>query len=56
MVTHGLPLNAWERLAQPGGGAPDPYPWTAAGAWTVYGVWALAAAAIAVTAVQRRDQ
>ncbi|MFG2646807.1 ABC transporter permease [Streptomyces sp. NPDC048436] len=54
-LSHTLPLRAWDRLAQPGG-APDLHPWTAAGAWTVYGVWALAAAAIAVTAVQRRDQ
>ncbi|MEV2249489.1 ABC transporter permease [Streptomyces sp. NPDC050147] len=55
VLSHALPLNAWDRLAQPGG-PPDVYPWTATGAWTVYGIWALIAAAIAVTAVQRRDQ
>lgn len=55
VLSHALPLNAWDRLAQPGG-PPDLYPWTAGGAWTVYGVWALAAAAITMTAVGRRDQ
>ncbi|MGW7067430.1 ABC transporter permease [Streptomyces sp. NPDC054855] len=54
-VSHALPLNAWDRLAQPGG-PPDLYPWTTTGAWTVYGVWALIAVSVAVTAVQRRDQ
>ncbi|GAA3103844.1 ABC transporter permease [Streptomyces rectiviolaceus] len=55
VLSHALPLNAWDRLAQPGG-PPDLYPWTATGAWTVYGVWALASAAVAVTAVRRRDK
>ncbi|MFC8127670.1 ABC transporter permease [Streptomyces sp. NPDC057302] len=55
VLSHALPLNAWDRLAQPGG-PPDLFPWTATGAWTVYAAWALAAAAITVTAVQRRDQ
>ena len=33
----------------------DAYPWTTAGAWTVFAVWAFAAAILAVTAVYRRD-
>jgi hypothetical protein len=33
-----------------------PHPWWTGGAWTVYAVWALAAAAVAVTVVHRRDQ
>ncbi|MEV0317716.1 ABC transporter permease [Streptomyces sp. NPDC050658] len=55
VLAHATPLHAWHRLAQPLD-ATSPYPWTAAGAWTVYAVWALAAAAVAVTAVRRRDQ
>ncbi|MFG2497206.1 ABC transporter permease [Streptomyces sp. NPDC048441] len=55
ILSHALPLKAWARLAQPSG-APTHYPWTATGAWTVYGVWALATAVIAVTAARRRDQ
>jgi hypothetical protein len=30
-------------------------PWTLTGAWTVFAVWGLVAAVLAVAAVQRRD-
>ncbi|MEU2026291.1 ABC transporter permease [Streptomyces sp. NPDC016469] len=58
VLRHTLPLSGWERLrdgalAQ---GAPELYPWSEAGAWTVYALWALVAAAVAVCAVHRRDQ
>ncbi|MEV8015464.1 ABC transporter permease [Streptomyces sp. NPDC086554] len=55
VLSHTLPLKAWDRLSQPGGPA-DLYPWTTSGAWTVYAAWSLTAAAVAVTAVHRRDQ
>ncbi|MEE1741688.1 ABC transporter permease [Streptomyces sp. BE147] len=55
VLAHGLPLSAWTRLTDVRH-APVPFPWTNAGAWTVYAVWALAAGAVAVTAVHRRDQ
>ncbi|MFD9471912.1 hypothetical protein [Streptomyces goshikiensis] len=32
------------------------FPWTTGGAWTVYAVWALTTAVLAVTSAQRRDQ
>ncbi|WP_274543554.1 MULTISPECIES: hypothetical protein [unclassified Streptomyces] len=35
---------------------PELFPWSEAGAWTVYALWALAAGAVAVYAVHRRDQ
>jgi hypothetical protein len=52
---HTLPYRAWLRLTQTGP-APTPFPWTTGGAWTVYAVWALAATALAVVCVHRRDQ
>ncbi|MGY3679973.1 ABC transporter permease [Streptomyces sp. TE33382] len=55
VLDHALPLSAWTRLTDVRH-LPVPFPWTDAGAWTVYGVWAAAAAAVAVTAVHRRDQ
>ncbi|WUR78305.1 ABC transporter permease subunit [Streptomyces phaeochromogenes] len=55
VVDHALPTGAWIRLVDADQQAVA-YPWTLTGAWTVYGVWALAAAAVAVTSVQRRDQ
>lgn len=54
VADHALPLSAWMQLTDVRG-LPVPFPWTNAGAWTVYAVWALAAATVAVTAVQRRD-
>ncbi|MGY0059016.1 ABC transporter permease [Streptomyces sp. LZ34] len=54
-ASHATVLQAWRRLV-----AVDykvlHYPWTIGGAWTVYAVWALAAAAITVGSVHRRDQ
>ncbi|MFI0357419.1 ABC transporter permease subunit [Actinomadura sp. 9N407] len=52
---HALPYQAWLRLvaADP---APTAFPWTTGGAWTVYAVWALAAAVLTVISVHRRDQ
>ncbi|MFE2492691.1 hypothetical protein ACFXKS_15580 [Streptomyces scopuliridis] len=32
------------------------FPWTTSGAWTVYAVWAPAAAVLAVAGAHRRDQ
>ncbi|MEV2229096.1 ABC transporter permease [Streptomyces phaeochromogenes] len=55
LVDHALPTGAWIRLVDVDR-QPVAYPWTLTGAWTVYAVWALAAAAVAVTSVQRRDQ
>ncbi|MCX4964605.1 ABC transporter permease [Streptomyces sp. NBC_00654] len=55
VLAHGLPLSAWTKLTDVRH-LPVPFPWTNAGAWTVYAVWALAAGAVAVTAVHRRDQ
>ncbi|MER5961497.1 ABC transporter permease [Streptomyces sp. NPDC002057] len=51
---HTLPFSAWVRLAE-SGPAPTPFPWTTGGAWTVYAVWAVAAAAVAIVGVRRRD-
>ena len=55
LVDHALPTGAWIRLVDVDQQAVA-YPWTLTGAWTVYALWALAAAAVAVTSVQRRDQ
>ncbi|MFG2348892.1 ABC transporter permease [Streptomyces phaeochromogenes] len=55
VVDHALPTGAWIRLVDVDQ-QPVAYPWTLNGAWTVYAVWALAAAAVAVASVQRRDQ
>lgn len=55
LIAHALPHPAWRRLAEPGGNF-GAYPWSAGGAWTVYAVWAVAAAGIAVFSVGRRDQ
>ncbi|MGN9793459.1 ABC transporter permease [Streptomyces sp. OZ13] len=57
VLAHAMPYVAWMRLGDsayhPGA---VPYPWTTGGAWTVYALWALAAAAVTVTTVHRRDQ
>lgn len=58
VVDHALPNSAWMRLVDiaydPGMGVP--FPWTVGGAWTVFALWALGAAAVAVFAAPRRDQ
>lgn len=51
---HALPYQAWLRLAE-AGVATTRYPWTVAGAWLTLALWSLAAAVIAVAAVDRRD-
>ncbi len=63
VIDHALPFSAWMRLVDtlydPNGTgyAHSPaHPWTITGAWTTYTVWALAAAALTVTSVHRRDQ
>jgi hypothetical protein len=57
VLAHAMPYEAWLRLVDvPYGGPGILHPWSAGGAWTVYAVWALASAAVAVTAVHRRDQ
>ncbi|MFD0419755.1 ABC transporter permease [Streptomyces sp. NPDC127108] len=55
LIAHSLPYPAWRRLTEPGAHF-GPYPWSAGGAWTVYAAWALAAVAITVFSVDRRDQ
>ncbi|MGW1228907.1 ABC transporter permease [Streptomyces sp. NPDC001515] len=55
VIDHTLPYSAWARLMQITE-KPAHYPWSAAGAWTVYAVWAVVAAAVAIFAVKRRDQ
>ncbi|MFC8507554.1 ABC transporter permease [Streptomyces sp. NPDC057411] len=55
VLAHLQPRSAWQRLLQIGDW-PAPFPWTVGGAWLVYGVWALAAAAVTVCAVRYRDQ
>ncbi|MBW5483919.1 ABC transporter permease [Streptomyces bambusae] len=54
VIDHALPYSAWDRLVSIDH-APRSYPSTVGGAWAVYAVWALAAAAATVTAVHRRD-
>ncbi|WP_306326473.1 ABC transporter permease subunit [Streptomyces venezuelae] len=51
---HALPYRAWLRLVDVRS-LPADFPWTTGGAWTVYVVWTLAAAAVAVVGVRRRD-
>ncbi|WP_405861521.1 ABC transporter permease [Streptomyces sp. NBC_00090] len=55
VLAHATPYHAWQRLV-PVGSPEEPYPWTAGGAWLVYGLWALGAAVVTVLAVRRRDQ
>ncbi|MGW4164664.1 ABC transporter permease [Streptomyces sp. NPDC004788] len=55
VLAHVQPHKAWQRLVKTVDW-PEPFPWTVGGAWLVYGVWALVAAAVTVLAVQRRDQ
>ncbi|WJV44844.1 ABC transporter permease [Streptomyces flavofungini] len=55
LIAHALPYPAWRRLTEPGGHLGE-YPWSMGGAWTVYAVWALAAVAVTVFSVDRRDQ
>ncbi|MFB7512565.1 ABC transporter permease subunit [Streptomyces sp. NPDC056144] len=56
VLAHATPFHAWQRLAPTGFAPEQPYPWTAGGAWLVYGAWALGAAVVTVLAVRRRDQ
>lgn len=54
VLDHALPLPAWLRLVDvPYRPGETPYPWSTGGAWTVYALWAVAAAAVTVTV--RRD-
>lgn len=55
VLAHLQPQPAWERLLRTGDW-PAPFPWTAGGAWLVYGGWALGAALVTVCAVRCRDQ
>jgi ABC-2 type transport system permease protein len=55
IVAHALPFWAWNRLVAIPFDRPGPYPWTLAGAWTMFAVWALAAAVLAITAAPYRD-
>ena len=56
VIAHALPFEAWLRLVTiPYHAAGTSYPWSLTGAWITFAVWALAAAVLAVTMVQRRD-
>ncbi|MGP4113337.1 ABC transporter permease [Streptomyces sp. 4N509B] len=55
VAAHTLPFEAWLRLTLVNDNNPTAYPWTTGGAWTVYGAWAVAATAVAVVSVHRRD-
>ncbi|MDX3226106.1 ABC transporter permease subunit [Streptomyces sp. ME19-01-6] len=55
VASHDTLYQAWRRLVAVDYHALH-YPWTIGGAWTVYAVWAVAAAAITVVGVHRRDQ
>ncbi|MGW5861393.1 ABC transporter permease [Streptomyces sp. NPDC055239] len=54
-VGHAMPHKAWIRLVEVNH-QPQGFPWTLGGAWTVFAVWALAATAVAIAGVHRRDQ
>ncbi|MEV6305194.1 ABC transporter permease [Actinoplanes sp. NPDC051861] len=54
LLSHATPYRAWLRIADIQFGD-QPYPWTPAGGWTVYAVWAAVSIALAVTVVRRRD-
>ncbi|MFJ2415060.1 ABC transporter permease [Streptomyces brevispora] len=57
VLQHTLLFSAWERLTSTQTQrSHDLFPWTITGAWTVYALWALAAGAVTVLAVHRRDQ
>ncbi|MFD9907320.1 ABC transporter permease [Streptomyces sp. NPDC059063] len=55
LLAHAQVYEAWLRLTETGR-FEVAYPWTTGGAWTVYAVWALAAVAVTVVTVDRRDQ
>lgn len=55
VAAHATPYRAWFRLVATHP-QPTEFPWTTTGAWTVYAVWALAAATLAITSQHRRDQ
>lgn len=52
---HATLYQAWSRLVEAGPRRTD-FPWTTGGAWTVFAMWALTAAVLAVNSAQRRDQ
>ncbi|MEU8773563.1 ABC transporter permease [Streptomyces sp. NPDC048606] len=52
---HATLFQAWSRLVEVGAPRTE-FPWTTGGAWTAYALWALAAAALAITSAHRRDQ
>ena len=56
-VERSLPHSAWYHLSaeQFAGSMNGRVPATFGGAWIVYAVWALCAAAVAILAVNRRD-
>ncbi|WP_435609310.1 ABC transporter permease [Streptomyces sp. C10-9-1] len=59
LLAHALPFEAWSRLALVESMVPDgaiAYPWSTAGAWTVYVVWSVVSVAVAATVVHHRDQ
>ncbi|RFU84837.1 ABC transporter permease [Streptomyces triticagri] len=55
VVNHAQPFMAWNRLTDVPY-EPAAHPWSTAGAWSVYAVWALVAAAVTVLVPHRRDR
>lgn len=56
-LRHALPVAAWQRLIEvhPDLVNPDPFPATVTGSWLTFAGWSVAALAVAVLAIHRRD-
>ncbi|MGS2619156.1 ABC transporter permease subunit [Micromonospora sp. LZ34] len=56
-LRHALPVAAWQRLIEvhPDILNPDPFPATVTGSWLTFAGWSVAALAVAVLAIHRRD-
>ncbi|MGW6963725.1 ABC transporter permease subunit [Streptomyces zaomyceticus] len=55
LAGHAMPFRAWERLVDVGSPTPSDFAWSTGGAWTVYALWVLGAAAVAIAGIRRRD-
>ncbi|WP_327159730.1 ABC transporter permease [Streptomyces zaomyceticus] len=55
LAGHAMPFRAWDRLVDIGSPAPSDFAWSPGGAWTVYALWVLGSAAVAIAGVRRRD-
>jgi ABC-2 type transport system permease protein len=54
-IDHAMPYSAWQRLVELHAFGPAWHGATITGSWTVFAVWPLVAAIIAMAVVQRRD-